>query len=70
MIFVVLPTHSSRQRLWVALCLLLRVIGRSLYGLADVIEFVGEPSPAQTAFLIFLFLVAHSFLGWQTQIIW
>ena len=52
------------------LCLLLRIIGRSLYGLADVIELVGEPSPAQTAVLIFLFLVARCFLGWQAQIIW
>ena len=52
------------------ICVLLRIIGRLLFGLADIIEFVGEPSAAQTGVLIFVFLLIRFFLGWQAQIIW
>ena len=52
------------------LCALLRIIGRLLLGLAEVIEFVGEPSAAQTGVLIFVLLLLCVFLGWLAQIIW
>ncbi len=51
-------------------CFFLRTIGRLLLGAAEVIEFIGEPSPAQTAVLIFLLLIFRFFWGWQAQIIW
>ena len=52
------------------LCALLRVIGRLLLGLAEVIEFVGEPSAAQTGVLIFVLQRVRFSLGWQVQIVW
>ena len=50
-------------------CIFLRTVGRLPLGAAEIIEFVGEPSPEQTAVLVFLILAVRFFWGWQAQII-
>ena len=52
------------------ICVFFRAIGRLLLGAADIIDYVGEPSAAQTAVLVILVLIFRFIWGWQAQIVW